>query len=181
MADSIATAALQQLLEDRELAIQQAVSQTTSARQQAELIVRIKKQHFTKYDALLDQANHGPTWLREPRVAELIMHEIKLLAELRVEVLAYCIMSNHVHMVAQLPDLPAFSAARMMRRLKGRTALAINKLLHRQGQAFWRPESYDHVVRNPREEERVMAYVLNNPVKAGLVDDWTKWPHTYVR
>lgn len=181
LADSIATAALQQLVEEREVAIRQAEAHATSAQQQAELVIRIKKQHFSKYDALLDQANYGPTWLREPGVAELVRHELKLLTELGVEVIAYCIMSNHVHLVAQLPDAPGFSAARMMQQLKGRTALAANKLLGRQGQTFWRSESYDHVVRNEKELERVVAYVLNNPVKAGLVDDWTKWSYTYVR
>ena len=181
LAGSIAAALLQQLVEERELAIQQALAQATSTQQQAELVIKIKKQHFAKYDALLDQATHGPTWLREPEIAELIMHELKLLAELEVIVLAYCVMSNHVHLVAQLPDAAAFSAARMMQRLKGRTALAANKLLGRQGQAFWRSESYDHVVRNGPEGERILAYVVNNPVRVGLVEDWTQWPYTYVR
>ncbi|AII51078.1 hypothetical protein N008_03655 [Hymenobacter sp. APR13] len=27
--------------------------------------------------------------------------------------------------------------------------------------------------------QRVIAYVLNNPVKAGLVESWEQWPYTY--
>jgi putative transposase len=38
-------------------------------------------------------------------------------------------MANHVHLVVQLPDSAGFSAGRMMQRLKGRTAVAANKLL----------------------------------------------------
>lgn len=89
-------------------------------------------------------------------------------------------MANHVHLVVQLPENAAFSAARMMQRLKGRTAMAANKLLGRQGQAFWQHESYDHVVRSGEEQARVVAYAVNNPVKAGLVEDWTQWPYTYL-
>lgn len=177
LADSIATSALQRLVEERELAIQEALLRPLAAGQ----IVNIKKQHFAKYDKLLDQADYGPTWLRVPAIAELIVQEIKLLRELKVRVVAYCVMANHVHLVVQLPDSEDFSAARMMQRLKGRTALAANRLLGRQGEAFWRHESYDHVVRDGKEQARVVAYVINNPVKAGLVEDWTKWPYTYVQ
>ena len=59
----------------------------------------------------------------------------------------------------------------MVQRVKGRTALGANKLLCQQGESFWRYESYDHLVRDSKEGERVVVYVLNNPVKAGLADD----------
>ncbi len=65
-----------------------------------------------------------------------MVQEILRLEELDVIVLAYCIMSNHVHIVLQLPDSIHFSPAKMMQRLKGRTALEANKLLHRQGEPF---------------------------------------------
>jgi len=35
-------------------------------------------------------------------------------------------------------------------------------------------------VRNEREFTRILAYIVNNPVKAGLVDEWRDWPYTYV-
>ncbi|TDN36618.1 transposase [Hymenobacter sp. UV11] len=178
---SLAASTLQQLADERELAIQQAILHASSLHQQAEAIAKINKLRFATYDALLDGATQGPRWLSEPAVAKLVGAEIHRLEELDVIVLAYCLMSNHVHLVVQLPTAPGFSAARMMQRLKGRTALEANKLLCRQGLTFWRHESYDHVVRNEKELERVIAYVLNNPVKAGLVDDWTKWPYSYVR
>ncbi len=37
----------------------------------------------------------------------------------------------------------------------------------------------DHVVRDPEEYQRIVAYVLNNPVKAGLVQEWKDWPWSY--
>lgn len=178
LAGSIAAATWQRLFEERELAMREAIKQTDVP--QVELISRLQKRHFAACDALLDQAGCSPTWLRETSIAKLLMREIQALPELGVVIIAYCLMANHVHLVVQLPDLVDFSAGRMMQRLKGRTAVAANKLLGRSGQAFWQHESYDHVVRNGEELARIVAYVVNNPVKAGLVQDWTQWPYTYV-
>lgn len=177
-AGSLPAAVLQQLAEAQELARQAVTS--TPVEQQPEAIIRIKKQQFARFDALLDQATHGPSWLSTPDAAELVMKEIAALAELRVVILAYCLLPNHVHLVVQLPDEATFSAARMMQRLKGRTARAANKLLHQPGHPFWQHECYDHVVRDCKEEERITAYILNNPGKAGLADDCTQWPYSHV-
>ena len=40
----------------------------------------------------------------------------------------------------------------------------------RTGEPFRRPESYDHLVQNEREFERIVAYIENNPVTAGLAN-----------
>jgi REP element-mobilizing transposase RayT len=180
LAGSIAAEAWQQLFNDRELTLREARQQAAPVAQQAEILNRQQKRRFAACDALLDQANQGPVWLREARIAEVVVKEIHALSELEVVIVAYCLMANHVHLVVQLPDAIGFSAARMMQRLKGRTALAANKLLGRPGQAFWQHESYDHVVRNGEEQARVVAYVVNNPVKAGLVEKWTQWPYMYM-
>ena len=42
-------------------------------------------------------------------------------------------------------------------------------------EGFWDAESYDHFVRDDAELARIINYVLNNPVQAGLVKDWRDW------
>jgi len=86
-------------------------------------------------------------------------------------------MPNHVHAVVFLPENAPF-LAETLQRLKGYTALQANKILGRTGQ-FWQRETYDHIVRNGEEMQRVVAYVVTNPVKAGLVENWEHWPYTY--
>ena len=86
-------------------------------------------------------------------------------------------MPNHVHLVVALPD-NAPPLAKTLQLLKGYSSFQINKLLGLSG-AFWQAESYDHVVR-PGELNRIINYVLENPVKAGLVDEWQKWPYSYL-
>ncbi len=61
--------------------------------------------------------------------------------------------------------------ARTLQSLKGYTARQANRILQREG-AFRQAESYDRVVRDAAELERIVVYVLNNPVKAGLVSEW---------
>ncbi|RKY56230.1 MAG: hypothetical protein DRP89_01765 [Candidatus Neomarinimicrobiota bacterium] len=53
------------------------------------------------------------------------------------------------------------------------------KYLGRMG-AFWQDESYDHIVGYEKELERIIYYVLNNPVKAGLVNNCEKWEWNYL-
>ncbi len=55
-----------------------------------------------------------------------------------------------------------------------------NKILNRKG-AFWQHESYDHVVRDGNELERIINYVLHNPVRAGLVSSRDQWKWSYER
>ena len=64
--------------------------------------------------------------------------------------------------------------------LKGWTARRCNEALVRQGQ-FWQHESFDHVIRHQVERARVVKYVVDNPVKARLVEHWQDWPWSYQR
>ena len=66
-----------------------------------------------------------------------------------------------------------------MKNIKSYSAREANKILGRRG-SFWQAESYDHIVRDEDELERIIKYVIYNPVKAGLVDRWEDWKHTYL-
>jgi len=90
-----------------------------------------------------------------------------------IRVHAYCVMSNHYHLVVTDPDarLPAFQQY-----LDGFVARAINALVgHREG--FWGPDSYSAVeLVGPRDIVDKVAYTLANPVAAGLVRSAWRWP-----
>jgi putative transposase len=61
-----------------------------------------------------------------------------------------------------------FSLAEIMQAIKSASAHRINQVLQRRGYV-WQQESFDRV---PRREESIglkVEYVLNNPVRAGLV------------
>ncbi len=92
-------------------------------------------------------------------------------------------MPNHVHLVCKPlananGNYQATSA--IMHSLKLYTAHRANRVLGRDGH-FWQHENYDHVVRDEMEYQRITAYVLNNPVKAGLVERAEDWSWSYCK
>ncbi|MGQ9834322.1 MAG: transposase [Candidatus Villigracilaceae bacterium] len=143
---------------------------------------------FARYDRALDQSD-GPRWLADPQIAQIVQREIHALHPQNYCLLAYCIMPNHVHLLLSLEGIlrPAkrkdgtqySTLSQALWLLKGRTGHLCQKILGQHGR-FWSRESYDHVVRNEREFIRILEYIVNNPVKAGLVSDWQDWPYTYV-
>jgi REP element-mobilizing transposase RayT len=86
-------------------------------------------------------------------------------------------MPNHVHLVITILDCGK-SLSDIMKRLKGSSAIAINKNLKREG-SLWQAESFDRLIREEKEMYNIIKYVLLNPVKASLVSDWKDWEYTY--
>ncbi|HXD30783.1 MAG TPA: hypothetical protein VN643_06695 [Pyrinomonadaceae bacterium] len=143
------------------------------------------------------QAKHGPTWLRNDAIAQIIVDSLKHRDGKVFNLCSYCVMSNHLHTVfrpllderslreALIDGRPTYFSSDapldvIMHSFKSYTANQANKLLRRSG-AFWETESYDHVIRNEAEFNRIQNYVVKNPVKAGLVDDWRDWPWSWKR
>jgi REP element-mobilizing transposase RayT len=180
LAGSIPVAVLERLREEYEQALAQA-EHITDEKERNERIYLEKRRQFGKYDAILDAGGHGPSWLRQPEIAGMVAASLHHRHDKVYSLDTFCLMPNHAHVV--FTPLPSgentyHALPRIMHSLKLHTAIEANKLLNRGG-AFWQHESYDHVVRNPDEHQRIVEYVLNNPVKAGLAPHWRDWPWTY--
>lgn len=148
----------------------------------------LHKIHFARYDEWLDRIENTPRWLSDPKIAQIVKEKLHELAKEHFHLFAYCIMPNHAHILIQsrlrkeMPEggkTATYPVADSMRLLKGSTARMCNLKLSRKG-AFWAHESYDHFIRDEREFENVVTYILNNPVKAGLVEEWANWHYSYV-
>jgi putative transposase len=90
-----------------------------------------------------------------------------------VQVHAFCVMSNHLHLVLTDPaaQLPAFSQY-----FASLVARSLNAALGRS-ESFWAPASYSAVTLvSPSDILDKAAYVLANPVAAGLVRRGWQWP-----
>ena len=123
---------------------------------------------FVWIDRYLDTTREGPMFLRNPAIADAVLKVIHYGAEAGYyDLRAFALMANHVHAVLRLNG----DASRILQWLKGVSAREANAALGRTGQPFWQRESYDHWVRDHRELQRIVAYVENNPVRAGLVAD----------
>lgn len=86
---------------------------------------------------------------------------------------AVCVLSNHYHLVVTDPGarLPAFGQY-----LDALVARCLNASLGRW-ESFWAPGSYSAVTpATPADVLDKVAYVLANPVAAGLVRTASEWP-----
>ena len=136
---------------------------------------------FGKWDAVVDEASAGPSWLGRPEVAGLVADALQACAGREYDLHAFCIMPNHVHAVftpLRAEKGTYHSLSSIMHSLKGGTARKANLVLGRSG-AFWEHENYDHVVRDEAELGRIVTYVLENPVKAGLAHAREDWEWSY--
>ena len=141
------------------------------------------RRFFGKWDEALDTLNYGEKYLSNPQIADLIAESLHYRDGKVYDLEAFCIMSNYVHLVGtplEDGDGKYYSLSKIMHSLKRYTAHESNLILSRTG-PFWQHENYDHFIRDAAELERIIKYVLNNPVKAGLVNDWTDWKWSYCK
>lgn len=145
--------------------------------------IRCWKLCFARRDSWLD-VNPAVRHFDDHRLASIIQDSILHFAGQRYDLFAYVIMPSHIHWafrpldswVAGLGKEPAQRTPReqIMHSLKGFTGRRCNEILGAHG-AFWQDESYDHVVRDLDELERIIDYIEHNPVKAGLVPATEQW------
>jgi REP element-mobilizing transposase RayT len=87
------------------------------------------------------------------------------------ECLSYCLMGNHVHLLVETPK-PNLSAG--MHRLHGQYARAFNRRAKRVGHLFEK-RFRNEIVLDQSHLYNVLAYIANNPVKAGLCSTPEAW------
>ena len=134
-----------------------------------------------KYDTLLHQVNSGPHWLQDPLLQEEVIKSwLYLEQQGHVLIHAISVMSNHVHVLLRHPQEEGMTdilwATEQHKRYTGMQG---NRHLGRIGQRFWAPGCFDRDVR-PGKFRVVLAYVLNNPVKAGLTTTPLDWSGNYL-
>lgn len=84
----------------------------------------------------------------------------------RANLRAAVIMPDHVHLV--LTPYEVFLLPKILGELKSAASHKINKALNRTG-PLWQEESFDHRIRSDEGVNAKIAYVLQYPVRAGLV------------
>ena len=125
-----------------------------------------------RIDAYLDQG-WGSCMLRDARAAEIVQNNWLHFAGDRYILHAWVVMPNHTHIL--FTPLPGWDLSRIVHSWKSYTAHKINKLFARSGK-LWQDEPFDRYIRDARHFDNALAYVENNPVKAGLCEKPEDWP-----
>lgn len=90
--------------------------------------------------------------------------------EFNVAVGRYVIMPDHIHLFVRCG--PDFILERWVAGLK--RALSVTLEFRDQ---LWQPGFFDHVLRSEESYGEKWQYVLDNPVRAGLIAQTEAWPH----
>lgn len=90
----------------------------------------------------------------------------------RIELLVVMVMPDHMHLTVRLVTEPLDA---LMRNLKSYTAHQINRVLGRDG-PVWQQGYHDRGIHDEKGVRAAVDYCLQNPVRAGLVDDFRQYP-----
>jgi len=132
-----------------------------------------------------------------PIAADIVLHSLTFLQEKRdVNIYAYVIMENHIHFIAQSPEL-----AKKIRSFKSWTARAIidgftqngnylhlrklrkakNPLRYESVHQLWQEGYHPKQIIGDKMMIQKIDYIHNNPVNRGFVDHPEDWKYSSVR
>jgi hypothetical protein len=94
---------------------------------------RLKRLLSLRIESYLD-TGAGECWMKHPEIADLVERALKHFDRQRYELLCWCVMPNHVHVVVQ--PYSGYELSEIEHSWKSFTAHQANKLLRRSG-VFW--------------------------------------------
>lgn len=126
-------------------------------------------QHQRKLLLLIDKyedQGYGECFLRNDNVAQIVKDNLMFHNGKKYNLLCWCIMPNHVHVLVEM--FSGISLSEVLHSWRSYTAHQINRVLNRTGQV-WMAEYFDRYIRDYNHYQKVVNYIHNNPVKAGFV------------
>ena len=125
----------------------------------------IYRRHFEgRMEKYLD-TGHGACYLAQEGCVQIVRDLLLREDGATCHVGDFVIMPNHVHLL--VVPMPGHELEDILRLWKGASAHDCNQLLGRRG-AFWRKESFDHIVRSLDHLLAYRKYTRDNPKKAGI-------------
>jgi REP element-mobilizing transposase RayT len=122
--------------------------------------------------------------LGQPKVHEAFVEYCRRAADFRIGVGRYVVMPDHIHLFVCFGIGCTTTLGVWIKGLKrdlDRVLLSMGfKPLQFAGQklsSFWQPGFNDHLLRNDESYAEKWEYVLQNPVRAGLVARAKDWPY----
>jgi len=156
------------------------------------LLFDIRKRYLFQIDQLLHKIVNGPIVLSQKEILDKTKEVLHRFDGEFYDLICYSIMSNHVHILIdtsiQIKEDQYFdeftdkftTLDQIMKRVKAPIARFANTILNTSGQ-FWERESYDIYIRNEIMKSNVISYILENPVKAKLVESWEDYSGNYLK
>jgi len=129
------------------------------------IVANFKRQYFLKYELNIE-------------IVECLRKQREKLGS---RVFVYCLMPEHLHFLCSVGVYPRKIFDRLpsiidfVNQFKGKsTSIAWQYGI--KG-SLWQKRWYDHILRKGEDLRKIGEYILNNPVRRGLVEDWHKYPY----
>jgi len=111
-----------------------------------------------------------PWFSRYSELADLLVQTLRATAKERAAGLfAWCVMPDHVHLLLRDPSVVDFVGL-----VKGRCTPVAR--LYDPKRRLWQRSFHDHGLRREESLLSVARYILDNPVRGGLVEDAVDYP-----
>jgi putative transposase len=107
------------------------------------------------------------------RMAAFADELLATLDEAGAKVHAWCMLPNHYHLLADVPDLKKVLTC--LGRLHGGTSHRWNGDDGKRGRKVWCAPA-DRLIRGEAQFWATLNYIHHNPVKHGWVETWLEWP-----
>lgn len=132
---------------------------------------------FIRIDNQLDR-HAGSCILARPGLAACFIDALHWAShELHIP-LAWVVMPNHVHFIVR--QLPGVQLSRIVHSIKAGSARLMNQKLKRSGK-LWQRSYYDRQIRDMQHLEQTIDYIHENPAKAGLISDSSRWKFSSIQ
>jgi len=114
------------------------------------------------------------TFTNEHVVANILLALRRACGQHRCRILIYCFMPDHVHVALQgiSPSSDIWKAMKLFKQLSGYW------LSRNLPTVKWQGDFFDHILRDEHELARHLRYIAWNPVRRGLVSEWSEHPFT---
>ncbi len=132
-----------------------------------------------------------------PAVAEILVDSLRYLQnENRLQLYAYIILENHLHLIAssehlakEIGDFKSYTARKIIDYFIEKNAkhilglLAHFKLKHKGDRPYqvWQEGSHPEAIQNQEMMRQKIEYIHHNPVKRGFVDEAVHWRYSSAR
>ncbi len=140
--NSIPRDVLFKMKEEQEFKIAEIMQSKLSEREKEEAIYVLKKRFFAQYDRALHKYITNDDFLNIPEIAQIVADKMHEYDKKLYDLIAYCVMSNHVHWLFTTNNYPKADISYIMQLIKGGSSYLCNKALNLSG-SFWQQESYD--------------------------------------
>jgi REP element-mobilizing transposase RayT len=124
-------------------------------------------------------------YFSDPNISRAIVDELEYRrASKEIKLFCYCIMPDHLHMLISLEEnytkkKGAFGERTLQnwvsafKRHTARISAQISNI-----RRLWQSNFYDHVLRREESLVEICSYILNNPVRRGIVLSWEEYPYS---